>query len=65
MPKRSDPSKPLREARIKIEDDGGLVIPAAFRSPLGIRAGHELILRRERDELRITKKLRRKRAKRR
>lgn len=61
----SDPCNALREAKIRIEEDGGFVIPAAFRSALGIKAGDELILRWEDDELRITKKLPGERARRR
>ncbi|MGA2859004.1 MAG: AbrB/MazE/SpoVT family DNA-binding domain-containing protein [Candidatus Sulfotelmatobacter sp.] len=60
----SDPGNVLRDARIKIEADGGLVIPAAFRSALGIEAGDEIVLRWEGHELCITKKLRSERAKR-
>jgi bifunctional DNA-binding transcriptional regulator/antitoxin component of YhaV-PrlF toxin-antitoxin module len=58
---QSDPCKTLRDARIKIEEDGGLVIPAAFLSALGIKAVDEIILRWEDYELCITKKLRAKR----
>ena len=42
------------EARLKINENGRVVIPAAFREALGIRAGDELVLRLEEDELRIT-----------
>ena len=61
---QSDPGNALRDARIKIEADGGLVIPAAFRSALGIKAGDEIVLRWEDHELCITKKLRSEHAKR-
>jgi AbrB family looped-hinge helix DNA binding protein len=42
------------EARIRINQNGRVVIPAAFRKALGIEAGDEVILRMEDDELRIT-----------
>jgi len=42
------------EARLRINENGRVVIPAAFRKALGIRAGDEVILRLEDDELRIT-----------
>jgi len=62
---QSDSSKALREAKIKIEEDGGLIIPAAFRSALGIKAGDEIILRGEDDQLCIAKELHGKRKSRR
>jgi AbrB family looped-hinge helix DNA binding protein len=55
---QSDPCNAPRDTRIRIEDDGGLVIPADFRSALGIKAGDEIILRWEDGELCIGKKLR-------
>jgi AbrB family looped-hinge helix DNA binding protein len=42
------------EVRLKINQNGRVVIPAPFREALGIRAGDELVLRLEDDELRIT-----------
>jgi AbrB family looped-hinge helix DNA binding protein len=41
------------EIRLKINENGRIVIPASFREALGIRAGDELVLRLEDDELRI------------
>jgi AbrB family looped-hinge helix DNA binding protein len=42
------------ETRQKINENGRVVIPAAFRKALGVRAGDEVVLRMEDDELRIT-----------
>lgn len=42
------------KARARVNQNGRVVIPAAFRKKLGIRAGDEVILRVEEDELRIT-----------
>jgi AbrB family looped-hinge helix DNA binding protein len=42
------------EARLRINENGRVVIPAAFRKALGINPGDEVILRLEEDELRIT-----------
>ena len=42
------------ETRTLVNDSGRLVIPAPFRKALGIKAGDEVILRMEDDELRIT-----------
>jgi AbrB family looped-hinge helix DNA binding protein len=42
------------ETRQKINENGRVVIPAAFRKALGIKAGDEVVLRMEDDELRIT-----------
>jgi AbrB family looped-hinge helix DNA binding protein len=42
------------EARIRVNQNGRVVIPAAYRKALGIEAGDEVILRVEDDELRIT-----------
>ena len=54
------------EARTRINESGRVVIPASFRKALGIRAGDEVVLRIEDDELRITTlKLRLERAQRR
>ena len=42
------------ETRLKVNENGRVVIPAAFRKALGINVGDEIILRVEDDELRIT-----------
>lgn len=42
------------ETRLRVNENGRVVIPAAFRKALGINAGDEVILRFEDDELRIT-----------
>lgn len=42
------------EARLRVNENGRVVIPAAFRKALGIKAGDELVLRIEDEELRIT-----------
>lgn len=42
------------ETRLRVNQNGRVVIPASFRRALGIRAGDELVLRIEDDELRIT-----------
>jgi AbrB family looped-hinge helix DNA binding protein len=42
------------ETRTRINENGRVVIPASFRKALGIRAGDEVVLRIEDDELRIT-----------
>ena len=42
------------ESRIRVNENGRVVIPAAYRKALGIKAGDEVILRMEDDELRIT-----------
>lgn len=38
----------------RVNENGRVVIPASFRKRLGIRAGDEVVLRIEDDELRIT-----------
>ena len=50
------------ETRVKMTENGRVVIPASFRKALGIEAGDEVILRLEDDELRITTMERRIRA---
>ncbi len=52
----------LPETRVKMTENGRVVIPASFRKALGIEAGDEVILRLEDDELRITTMERRIRA---
>ena len=42
------------ESRIRVNENGRVVIPASYRKALGIKAGDEVILRMEDDELRIT-----------
>jgi len=47
------------ETRARVNENGRLVIPAAFRKALGIEAGDEVVLRIHNDELRITTQQRR------
>ena len=42
------------ETRLKVNENGRVVIPAPFRKALGINVGDEVVLRLEDDELRIT-----------
>ena len=42
------------EIRLRVNENGRVVIPASFRKALGINAGDEVVLRLENDELRIT-----------
>lgn len=42
------------EARLKVNENGRVVIPASFRKALGINVGDEVMLRIEDGELRIT-----------
>jgi AbrB family looped-hinge helix DNA binding protein len=42
------------ETRLRVNENGRVVIPASFRKAMGINAGDELVLRIEDDELRIT-----------
>lgn len=42
------------ETRLRINENGRVVIPAPFRKALGINPGDEVVLRLEDDELRIT-----------
>jgi AbrB family looped-hinge helix DNA binding protein len=42
------------ETRLRINQNGRVVIPAPFRKALGIRPGDEVLLRFEENELRIT-----------
>jgi AbrB family looped-hinge helix DNA binding protein len=44
----------MLEARLRVNENGRVVIPAEFRKLLGINAGDEVVLRMEDDELRIT-----------
>jgi len=42
------------ETRMRVNENGRLVIPASFRKALGIKAGDEVVLRIEGEELRIS-----------
>jgi AbrB family looped-hinge helix DNA binding protein len=42
------------ESRIRINENGRVVIPASFRRALGIRSGDTVVLRIENQELRLT-----------
>ncbi len=42
------------ETRMRVNENGRVVIPASFRKALGIHIGDEVVLRIEDDELRIT-----------
>ena len=42
------------ETRMRVNENGRVVIPASFRKVLGINVGDEVVLRIEDDELRIT-----------
>ncbi len=44
----------MDETRVRVNENGRVVIPASFRQALGIKAGDEVVLRVEDDELRIT-----------
>jgi AbrB family looped-hinge helix DNA binding protein len=44
----------MTEARLTLNENGRVVIPASMRTALGIQAGDELAMRIEDDELRIT-----------
>ena len=47
------------EARVRVSQNGRVVIPASFRRALGIKVGDEVLLRVRDDELRITTQQRR------
>ena len=47
------------EIRQRVNENGRVVIPAAFRKSLGIEVGDEVVLRIQDDELRITAQQRR------
>lgn len=49
----------LEETRLRVSQNGRIVIPASFREALGIKAGGEVVLRLQDDELRITTQQRR------
>jgi AbrB family looped-hinge helix DNA binding protein len=42
-----------QEARARVNENGRVVIPAAFRKAMGINVGDEVVLRLEDNELRI------------
>lgn len=42
------------EIRLRVNENGRVVIPAPYRKALGIGAGDEVLVRMEDDELRIT-----------
>ena len=44
----------MLEARVRLHPDGSVLIPAAFRKALGLKAGDEVALRRKDDELCVT-----------
>jgi AbrB family looped-hinge helix DNA binding protein len=44
----------VTETRLRVNENGRVVIPAFFRKALGINVGDEIVLRIEDDELRIT-----------
>ncbi len=44
----------MEETRMRVNENGRVVIPASFRKALGIHPGDEIVLRVEDDELRIT-----------
>ncbi len=44
----------MEEIRMRVNENGRVVIPASFRKALGIHPGDEIVLRVEDDELRIT-----------
>jgi AbrB family looped-hinge helix DNA binding protein len=47
------------ETRVRVSQNGRVVIPASFRRALGIKVGDEVLLRIGDDELRITTQQRR------
>jgi len=44
----------MTETRLRVNENGRVVIPAEFRKALGINAGDEVIARLEDDELKIS-----------
>jgi AbrB family looped-hinge helix DNA binding protein len=44
----------MNQVRMKLNENGRVVIPAAFRAALGVEAGDELIMELDEMELRIT-----------
>jgi AbrB family looped-hinge helix DNA binding protein len=49
----------VEQARVRVSQNGRVVIPASFRKALGIKVGDEVLLRMRDDELRITTQQRR------
>lgn len=47
------------ETRMRVSQNGRVVIPVSFRKALGINVGDEVLLRLQEDELRITTQQRR------
>ena len=47
------------EIRLRVNENGRVVIPTSFRKALGINVGDEVVLRVQDDELRITTQQRR------
>ncbi len=58
MPEQQN-STTTGQVRIRINQNGRLVIPSSFREALHIKPGDEVVLRLEDDELRITTQQRR------
>lgn len=44
----------MAEVRLRVNENGRLVLPAAFRKALDIRPGDQVVARLEGDEVRIT-----------
>ena len=44
----------MLKTRMRVNENGRVVIPASFRKRLGIRVGDEVVLQIQDDELRIT-----------
>jgi len=44
----------MTEVRLRVNENGRVVLPAAFRKALDIRPGDQLVARLEGDEVRIT-----------
>lgn len=44
----------MSEIRLRVNENGRVVLPAPFRRALGIRAGDQVLARLEGDEVRIT-----------
>ena len=43
-----------QQTRVRVSENGRVVIPASFRTALGIEVGDEVVLELKQDELRIT-----------
>jgi AbrB family looped-hinge helix DNA binding protein len=48
------PSDTTSEIRVRVNENGRVVIPVSFRKALGINIGDEVVCRLQEDELRIT-----------